>query len=301
MSRALTDALVKLLTHGDDAPATLFTAAQRSALDTLARTTGFLSIRPKGRGLCYQIGKRSGLEAHLRNLRPDAPHEIAADLPQRSANIATGRDSKAGPTAHDRHYLLLKAVGKDVTWYHTDSCRLDLAALTETAGAGVLAIKTGDNWISDQPLWLVENQALFDDTTWLPMGTRASVAYYAGQLPHRLVAWLAEKARVPEVILFADYDGVGLQNFVRLRERLKSPCSVWLMPGWHALLCRYGSNQIWQDNHGDFVAATSRLCELDPPAELLALCGAMSQEGLALEHEAVWLAFNGDPTKRTRF
>ena len=40
----------------------------------------------------------------------------------------------------------------------------------------------------------------------------------------------------------------------------------------------------------DFVAATKRLAQLDPPAELLKLCETMNREGLALEHEAVWLA-----------
>lgn len=290
MSRALADALEKLLAHAEQAPASVFTPGQRSALDQLARTTGFLIARPQGRGVSYRIGNRAGLEAHLRTLRPDTAATLAQDLPRRAANIATHRDSKAGFAHHSFHYLLLKAVGADVCWRNDDGRALDLSAFTESAGAGVLAIQDGDNWQSDQTLWLVENQALFDNTSWLPQHTRASIAYYAGQIPSRLITWLAHQSRAPEVVLFADYDGVGLQNFVRLRENIATPCTFWLMPNWHDLLRKYGSNQIWLNTHADFAAATTRLAALHPPAELLALCAAMSREGLALEHEAVWLA-----------
>ena len=290
MSRALAGALTKPLSQGDQAPATAFTNTQRSALDQLARATGFLSALPKGRGVIYRIGNRNGLEAYLCSLRPEADSHRLADLPRRAANIATHRDSKAGPAAHTRQYLLLKAVGDDVVWSRGGGRLVHLSSATRTTGAGALAIETDDDWRSDTPLWLVENQALFDDTSWLAADTRASVAYYAGQLPHRLVAWLAFRKRVPKVVLFADYDGVGLQNFVRLRGRLDTLCSFWLMPDWQELLRRYGSNQIWRDTHSDFVAATQRLAQLDPPAELLALCETMNREGLALEHEAVWLA-----------
>jgi hypothetical protein len=39
----------------------------------------------------------------------------------------------------------------------------------------------------------------------------------------------------------------------------------------------------------DFNAALARLDALKMPKELKSLCEAMSQKGLALEHEVVWL------------
>lgn len=290
MKSALADALDKLLRHGDDAPASLFTPSQRAALDALARTSGFIIARPRGRGVAYHIAQRAGLEAHWRTLRPDSLAALAPDLPPRAAHIATHRDSKAGHASHAVHYLLVKAVGSGVSWAHGDARTLDLSAATQSAGAGVLPIQSGDDWQSDCPLWLVENQALFDDTRWLPPHTRASIGYYAGQLPGRLVTWLAQRPRVPEVILFADYDGVGLLNFVRLKEHLTTPCSFWLMPDWPELLRKYGSNSIWLNTHQAFITATTRLATLQAPPELVSLCAAMRQQGLALEHEAVWLA-----------
>lgn len=289
MSRALADALRKLLARQDAAPASLFTDSQRVALDVLASGTGFLTARAHGRGVVYQINNRAGLAVHLRTLRPETVDSIAPTLPARAASIATHRDSKANRVPHDLYYLVLKAVGDGVCWSHDDDRILDLSGSTRSAEAGALAIREDDRWKSDRPLWLVENQAPFDDTSWLPDDTRASVAYYAGQIPARLLAWLAHRPRVPEVILFADYDGVGLQNFVRLREQLKTSCEFWLMPNWHATLRKYGNNTIWQNTQREFSAATARLAELHPSVELLELCALMSREGLALEHEAVWL------------
>ncbi len=292
MSRSLAAALVRLLEASGDAPASLFTEAQKKALDELGRRTGALAARPQGRGVVYRVTHRAALESVLRTMRPDAPRTLPEDLPRRAANVATHRDSKAGVTSHDFHYLLLKASGEDVCWRHGPGRILELSPVTAAAGAGVLAIRPEDNWQSDEPLWLVENQALFDRMDWLPAGTRASVAYYGGQIPARLLSWLARDSRAPELILFADYDGVGLQNYARLLEHSRTPCSFWLMPGWEDLLLRYGGQAIWRDNHAAFMAATARLDALGAPGEVLALCRAMSREGLALEQEAVWHALS---------
>ena len=100
---------------------------------------------------------------------------------------------------------------------------LDLTQATSTAGAGVLAISEEDYWRSDQPLWVVENQALFDRLDWLPPGSHGAVAYYAGQMPGRLLRWLARQPRASEVIMFPDYDGVGLLNYAKLLEACGSP------------------------------------------------------------------------------
>lgn len=294
MSRSLAAALTRLLEAAGDAPASLFTEAQKTALDELSRRTNALCARPQGRGVVYRVTNRAALESVLRTMRPDAAEAVPESLPQRAANVATHRDSKARDAGHNIHYLLLKAIGDDLRWRHGDERILELSPVTAAAGAGVLAIQPEDGWQSDEPLWLVENQALFDRTDWLPAGTRASLAYYGGQIPARLLSWLAHRPRAPEVILFADYDGVGLQNYARLLEHSRSPCSFWLMQGWRELLTRYGSQATWRDNHAAFMAAAARLRELGALGEVLELCRSMSREGLGLEQEAVWHAPSTD-------
>jgi len=206
MSRALADALSKLRDHAIKAPASLFPPAQRAALKSLARGTGFVSTRPQGRGMTYHIGNRAGLEAHLRTLRPASAVTLARDLPRRSANSATRRDSKAGSATHAFHYPLLKAVGNNVSWFRDDGRTLDLSAVTRAAGAATLATQEDEDWRSADPLWLAENQAPCDDRRWLAPGTQASLVYYAVQIPAWLLARSAYHPRAPELILFPDCD-----------------------------------------------------------------------------------------------
>ncbi|MCB1957472.1 MAG: hypothetical protein KDG55_17465 [Rhodocyclaceae bacterium] len=289
MSRSLAAALAKLLASEGDTPASLFTEAQRKALDELLRRTGGASTLRQGRGVVYRISQRVSLETVLRDLSPADADTLPHDIPARARNVATRRDSKGGESGHGLHYMVLKAVGEDVSWAADDGRHIELSPLTDIAGAAALAIRPTDSWHSSQPLWLIENQALFDRTDWLPEGTRASLAYYGGQIPAALLAWLAARPRAAAVILFADYDGVGLQNYARLLECCPAPCSFWLMPDWEAKLRDFGNTTIWRDNHDRFTAAEVRLQALRAPIEILELCRVLAREGRALEQETVWL------------
>jgi hypothetical protein len=208
------------------------------------------------------------------------------DLPLRAQHIAHARDSKARNHQHECYYPLLKAVGEKVLWRQGEhGSELPLSQLTHHFGATSLRIETGDTWQSGQPLWLVENQALFDRTDWLPVGTQATLLYYGGQLDGRLLAWLGERPRASRVVLFPDYDGVGLANFARLFAQLGDTCECWLMPDWQSKLARYGSQRLWQDTFRDFASAVAQL-----PDYLSPLTAQMRLSGLALEQEAVWLS-----------
>lgn len=289
MSQILATALAKLLAGAVAVSA--FTPAQRRALEELARTAGGLRVQTEGRGSRFRVDNADLLASHLRALRPLAGDTMDPELPLRAANIGHRRDSKGGRHGHALHYLLIKAIAAGATWTIADASTpcFDLAAATASGGAGALPIATADDWQSAQPLWLVENQALFDRLDWLPATATGTLHYYAGQLPERLLQWLAARARAPQVILFPDYDGVGLLNYARLREVCASPCSFWLMPGWGARLSTYGSNQVWRDTQSQFRQAVRRLEALGLEDEVAELCQALSREGLALEHEAVWL------------
>ena len=293
MSQTLVAALEKLHESTGTLPASAFTISQRRALDELARRTGAVRVKTEGSGSVYQVVNPQLIQAHLHTLRPQSDAEIDADLPKRAANIAHGRNSKSRAHGHSVHYLLVKAIGDGVCWENRSGDTLrrgfDLSALTASADAGVLALGEGDGWQSRQPLWLVENQALFDRVDWMPAGTRGTLAYYAGYLPARVLQWLAARRRVPEVILFPDYDGVGLLNYARLRESCAAPCAFWLMPGWQGLLAAYGNNAVWRNTQAEFQAALARLEAAGPEPGVQALCAALSQAGMALEHEAVWL------------
>jgi hypothetical protein len=237
----------------------------------------------------YCVSNLSLFETHLGALSPQIEVAASAHLPLRAQNIAYARDSKARSHQHGCYYPSIKAVGDGIVWCNFEEqiegqLELPLSQLTRDFGAASLKIQTHDAWHSEQPLWLVENQALFDRTDWLPANTQASLLYYSGQLDGSLLAWLAHRPRASRIMFFPDYDGVGLANFARLYAKLGSDCECWLMPDWQSKLARYGSQRLWQDTFRDFSSAASQL-----PDYLGALTEQMRQSSLALEQEAVWL------------
>ncbi len=289
MSRALGAALQRLLLAPGEVPASQFSATQRQALDELARRTGALRLLSQGCGSVYQVLQRALLESHLQQLRPHWREALPADLPVRAENLARLRGSKTGEHGHGQHYLLLKALDEAVGWQQANVAPLHLNQLQAATGVAALAIQCEDHWRSEQPLWLVENQALFDDLRWLPETASGSLHYYAGQLDGRLLDWLASRSRAPQVLLCADCDGVGLLNYARLRERLGVSATFWLAENWKELLRRYGSAGLWRDTRKYYNEALARLQDLDPEPQVLQLCQAMAEQGLALEQEAWFL------------
>ena len=290
--RALATALARLLEGGSGRLAgSKLTTAQRRALDEFRARTGAVQQQRSGRGVIYLVTDRTVVERHLQELSPLDVTQQEHALPQRAANIARTRSSKAGPHGHETYYLLLKARGP-VHWQSERGHTLDLQQATDLQGAAVLAIggDNADDWYSASALWLVENQALFDRLDWLPGNEAASVACYGGQLRTRLLHWLQARPRAPHIHLFPDYDGVGLHNYLRIRQRLGDQVSLWMMPHWEQRLRRFGSNALWQDTARDFRAALPGLRSMaadEAPLQHLLLL--MQQLGLALEQEAVWL------------
>lgn len=282
--KVLLAALLKL--HDKhELPASQFPASQRSALDRFSRQTGALISQRQGRGTAYRVVNPDLFHTHLAALSPglgDAGERLA---PLRARHIADARDSKARSHRHEHHYLLLKSVGEGVLWRESSrGIELPLDQATRNFGAATLAIDTRDAWFTATDLWLVENQAVFDRTDWLPASAAATVAYYAGQLNGLLLNWLASRQRASQVIHFPDYDGVGLANFTRLHAALGDACQFWLMPDWSEKLDHYGSAQLWRATLHHFTSASPKL-----PAYVIPLAERMRQSGLALEQEAVWL------------
>ena len=282
--RVLLAALLKLHAAGS-LPASQCTPSQRKKLDLFARQTRAISCQRQGRGEVYRVEDAELFSQHVKAASPGLDSSQRNEIPLRAQHIADARNSKAGKSQHERYYLLLKAVGSSVTWNEIyRGTELALTQATENYGVASLAVEQEDGWQTEQDLWLIENQAPFSQTNWLPRGTQASIVYYAGQLNGVLVDWLKSRPRAKNVIHFPDYDGVGLANFVRLHQALHGNCSFWLMPDWSGKLAKFGNNQLWRDTLREFTKAQPKL-----PDYLLPLAQQMLTSGLALEQEVVWL------------
>ncbi len=282
--KSLRAALLKLSSQAT-VPVSQFTPAQRIALDRFVRQTGAVNCQRQGRGDVYRVCDQHLYEAHLVELSPQLESSCAEQLPLRAKHLAHARSSKAGHHQHSSYYPLLKGVGAGVTWRSSECCvNLDASTCTRDFGAATLRIQPDDHWHTDQALWLVENQALFDRTDWLPKDTHATLLYYGGQLDGRLLSWLGHRPRAHRVIIFPDYDGIGLANIARLYKVLGNSCECWLMPHLESKLARYGSNPLWRDTLPHFTRAVDQL-----PPYMRDLAEQMRRSGLALEQEAVWL------------
>lgn len=292
MSRELRTALDKLCRadKGQLAASTL-TPAQRHALDDFARRTRSVLIRTRGRGVVYHIQQPAIVEQRRHELSPQHTQPLDPNLPPRAVNLARTRSSKAAEHHHECYYLLLRARHGPVVWQDQYDQHFDLSETTARLGGTLLATDTPSQWHTQTPLWLVENQALFDQLDWLPadIGQGSSVAWYRGQIPNALLDWLVAYPRAPQILFFPDYDGVGLLNYARIKERLGDHVQLWLMPNWSTRLQQYGSNHLWLDSHPQFNSAVQRLANLSPEPTLESLIQAMQSHALGLEQEAVWL------------
>lgn len=288
MSKALRESLVKLAKL-EKLNSSQLSAAQRSELDNFMMQTGAVTREQKGRGISYKIHKPDVFRAHLAQLAPryavDYPESDAQQLPKRAQHILSARNSKASRYGHECVYPLLKAVGGQVLWSNCDTGKvMELHEATTNYGAGTLQFTAEDGWSSEQPLWLVENQAIFDQPDWLPDEKAQTLLFYSGNMSNTLLDWLAHKSRAPEIILFCDYDGVGISNYARLRNKVGEHCQFWLMPNWQSKLMEFGNTELWQKTRKDFDKAKYHI-----GPDLQALVQAMQLQGRALEQEAVWI------------
>ena len=296
MSHALVAALGKLRQSvGARLASSSLTRGQQRALDLFAQQTGSVLFRAAGRGAVYEIINQAVVDQQWRLLVPQDTELLDGSLPARARNIASSRSSKNGEHGHECTYLLLKARDGEVIWRDDVGNTMDVGQVTLRQGASVLALAPENSWYSEGAVWLVENQAVFDRLDWLPDDEKATVIYYSGQLPNVLIDWLAYRPRATALRFFPDYDGVGLQNYARLRERLGSSVSLWLMPNWPAKLVMFGYAQLWRDTLPAFISATKYPAYERFEPCVLELMRTMQQRGLALEQEAVWLDASSPP------
>ncbi|EHJ9988754.1 TPA: hypothetical protein NJ528_003369 [Vibrio parahaemolyticus] len=291
MSQALVKALTRLIeVYPDSIAGSTLTSSQKKQLEEFSRKTQSLQVTPKGRGVVYSVLDMDVIKVTLDQLVPN--QDLPSSVPQRAVNIASTRSSKQGRIGHDVTYLLAKTVASPL-WEVSGVLTEHLNAATEEFG--VLSLEVGGernkNLHSHHSIWLVENQALFDRLDWLPNNEPTTVVWYRGQLHNKLIDWLSVHERAPIVYFFADYDGVGLNNYRRLKDKLEERAEFWMMPNWKTLLNSYGQNQLWNDTAREFDSFernSQRLLEQSPL--LGELVREMKKHGLALEQEAVWLS-----------
>lgn len=290
MSQVLVKALMRLIdVYPDSIAGSTLTSSQKKQLEEFSRKTQSVQVTPKGRGVVYRILDIDVVKVTLDQLVPN--QDLPSSVPQRAVNIASTRSSKQGRVGHDVTYVLAKTVANPL-WVVSGILTEYFNAATEEFG--VFSLELGGERNRDlhthHSIWLVENQALFDRLDWLPNNEPTTVIWYRGQLHNKLIEWLSVPDRAPVIYFFPDYDGVGLNNYRRLKDKLDERAEFWMMPNWKKLLKRYGQNQLWNDTAREFKSFVRNGDSLlSQSLQLRELVTEMKMRGLALEQEVVWL------------
>jgi hypothetical protein len=287
----LSEALKRLLANEQALNASDFTQSQRKALEQFALNTRLIEVKKQGQGVVYRMIDRQSISNYVRQLHPLDDGLLLSLLPKRSRNIGTDLSSKKGQSGHDCFYLLLKAWDSEIVWQGRNNT-MNPSELTERLGVVAMQVSAKNAWHCNRPLLLVENQALFDRSDWLPDGFNGCLVYYAGQLSDVVLLWFSEQKRANDVILFPDYDGIGLTNYARLAGALHPDSSLhfyWLQD-WENKLPVYGNAEVWLKTRIQFENAMQKLANLNALDSDLIKLGQLSQRcGKALEQEAIWL------------
>ncbi|MGD0959176.1 MAG: hypothetical protein ABSB19_05150 [Methylomonas sp.] len=287
----LSDGLQRILASEYALNASSFTPAQRLELDQFAFNTRLIEISKQGRSTLYHVPNRQSLIDFLALHKGLDENLLTENLPSRSRNIGLERNSKKGQSTHESCYLLMKSWNPEAIW-NNETTTFFPADLTARFGVAAMRIGPIYAWRSNKPLLLVENQALFDRHDWLPEEFDGCLAYYAGQLSDVLIRWLSAQKRTNDVILFPDYDGVGLSNYVRLFEKLHpvSTLQFYWLPDWESKLVKFGNASIWLKTRIQFENAYEKLKAMNAlTPELIRLAALSQHHGKALEQESIWL------------
>lgn len=288
---SLSKALKRLLDSEQPLKQSEFSIPVRKQLDEFALRTRQIEVRCDGRTTVYRVLNRAALQNYYQQLHPVDPSDLSEDLPDRSRNIGINRNSKKGRSGHETSYLLMKAWDDDVVWQNGQHT-LSVATMTRHFGAAVLQINSDQAWLCNCPLLLVENQALFDRPDWLEPDFDGCLIYYAGQISDWMLNWFSALPRSPQLVLFPDYDGVGLSNYLRLAETLPTSTALkfFWMSDWQRKLVAFGDSEIWANTRTQFENAFTKLDELGLADERFRELAFLAQRhGKSLEQESIWL------------
>jgi hypothetical protein len=302
MKIAWIQTLERLLARGT-IPASSMSAKMRQDIEHWGQQTGCLRLARQGRGLILECTSPKILAQALSKWRSaESPSPTDASEHPRAQALARSRSTKSSLKVHDTQYFLAKVLSRDLKVERiasqdrpdahegTTPSPLELGALQAELGCLALAIHAQTlAWQCSQSLILIENQALFDDTSWIP-SEFGLVIYYRGQLSHKLLHWL-KAGTWPQIVLFPDFDGVGLQNFARLHTQI--PTAKWFWPlHWQDALVKYGNPELWQTTKQktlfEQVWMDWSRCGFPDP-ELKHLMTQMREQGRMLEQEWIFL------------
>ncbi len=238
--------LSRLLTNGS-LPASSIADRDRRRLQVLFDSGVIKDVR-SGAGRRIILLNQSALNSFIQSIYPsgiDAGPK--SNLPPRGLAVAHLRDAKKA-SATETEALFLRGFGHAVI---TDGNEiLFVAEWTQKAGVAALRIDDECKWGFQGNIAVVENAEVF--LNFERMGSSADLVLYAGgRLSDRVIRWLSSATMETNHIQhFGDYDPVGIDEYIRLRDACPGRVELYIPDDIEALFDAYGKRELleksWQ-------------------------------------------------------
>lgn len=272
---ALAQKLGLLRTEGSLASSRL-TERDRSRLQSLF-ATGVLEVVRSGAGKTVVVHNRDAFDTFILRNYPSGLEGREEAATPRSKAVAELRDSKK---ARETGPLVVLLRGFENCYLRSGTEVLPVADLTALAGVAALHLG-GKEWEYTGVLAIVENLEVF--WNFEKLGTGAQMALYAGgRLSGRILGWLGSQSMArARIIHCGDYDPVGLDEYLRLKDACPERAELFLPSDLEALLSRYGKSELLQGSNGAILARLRKTEDL----EVRRLVTMLDRHGVGLEQE----------------
>ncbi|MES9898554.1 MAG: hypothetical protein ABW148_05975 [Sedimenticola sp.] len=268
--------LIRLLEVGS-LPASSVPRAAKADISNI-HSAGLIKWEKSGAGAKYSIADEAAVFSLLQSTGYEGDVE---GLTPKAKAVALHGDAHKG---RDDALLLTMSTAVNAIW--TDGRHtLDVLDHVTKFDITSLIVRPGDRWHTKQPVGLVENLdlVLYGKKYFEKIGFQGSVLYYSGWLSKALLDWLTESRRAPSYVIFADYDLVGIKNYLLAKARLGDSLSVYIPENLPELLRRFG-------NPDKLKSKSNRtLIESSEDPDVIFLYQALLESGCGLDQESLLL------------
>jgi hypothetical protein len=195
-----------------------FLTALRPALQS-----GVVVEEKSGAGRRLVVLNSEALRLFFAGRYPNA--QLFENAPSRVAGIARFRDSKVLP--NDAAEIVCLRAWENQTLFH-NSVDVNVVQATKEHGVFAFALSDHSSYSLDGPCALVENPVVFALLERLRLHVGIAILG-RGRISGQLLDWMTQiKSSDFKVIHLPDYDPVGLNEFARLRGRLRERIALYV-------------------------------------------------------------------------
>lgn len=269
---------LKKLLNSDNLPVSSLPKSAKAEIEHFC-TVGFIVWERSGAGARYVIKNESAIKQLIDS---NSYQGDMSQLTPKAKAVALHGDAHKGK---DESFIqLLSATSSNVIWNNGYDI-LDLYEYSSKAGVAAIVAKVEDEWESNKPIGLVENQDLliYAQNYFDKFNFDGSVVYYSGMLSKKLLQWLDYKQRGTSYIMFPDYDIVGLNNYIRVKNTLSHLVSLYIPDNLAELLVKYGKENALETQ------ATRNAIEQSNDKNVLFVYNLLLKTGKGLDQEGLIL------------